>query len=43
MVQVVAKEGALGAGVFGNCSSGMDGFKQMTRQYPGRGSGYYSG
>ena len=25
MVQVVGKEGALGAGVGGNCSSGMDG------------------
>ena len=27
MVRVVGKEGALGAGVGGNCSSGMDGFK----------------
>ena len=43
MVRVVGKEGALGAGVGGNCSSGMDGSKTITRRYPGRGSVYYSG
>ena len=31
MVRVVEKEGALGAGVGGNCSSGMDGSKKITR------------
>ena len=39
---MVGKEGALGAGVGGNCSSGMDGSKTITRRYPGRGSVYYS-
>ena len=29
MVRVVGKEGALGAGVGGNCSSGMDGSKTI--------------
>ena len=43
MVRVVRKEGALGAGVGGNCSSGMDGSKTMMRRYPGRRSVYYSG
>ena len=43
MVRVVGKEGALGARVGGNCSSGMDGSKTITRRYPGRGSVYYSG
>ena len=37
MVRVVGKEGALGAGVGGNCSSGMDGSKKITKRYPGRG------
>ena len=37
------KEGALGTGVGGNCSSGMDGSETITRRYPGRGSVYYSG
>ena len=32
MVRVVGKEGALGAGVGGNCSSGMDGSKTITRR-----------
>ena len=41
MVRVVGKEGALGAGVGGNCSSGMDGSETITRRYPGRGSVYY--
>ena len=31
----------MGAGVGGNCSSGMDGSKTTTRRYPGRGSVYY--
>ena len=31
MVRVVGKEGALGAGVGGNCSSGMDGSRKMMR------------
>ena len=43
MVRVVGKEGALGAGVGGNCSSGMDGYKTITRRYPGRGSVFHSG
>ena len=43
MVRVVGKEGVLGAGVGENCSSGMDGFKKITRRYPGRGCVYYSG
>ena len=43
MVRVVGKEGALRAGVSGNCSSGMDGSEKITRRYPGRGSMYYSG
>ena len=43
MVRVVGKEGALEAGVGGNCSSGMDGSETITRRYPGRGSVYYSG
>ena len=30
MVRVVGKEGALGAGVGGNCSSGMDGSETIT-------------
>ena len=38
MVRVVGK-----AGVGGNCSSGMDGSKTITRRYPGRGSVYYFG
>ena len=29
MVRVVGKEGALGAGVGGSCSSGMDGSKTI--------------
>ena len=37
MVRVVGKEGALVARVGGNCSSGMDGSKKITRRYPGRG------
>ena len=41
MVRVVAKENALEAGVGGNCSSGMDGSKKITRRYPGRGSVFY--
>ena len=32
MVRVVGKEGALGAGVGGSCSSGMDGSKTITRR-----------
>ena len=43
MVRVVGKEGALGAGVCGNCSSGMNGSKKIMRRYPGGGSVYYSG
>ena len=43
MVRVVGKEGSLGAGVGGNCSSGMDGSKAITRRYPGCESVYYSG
>ena len=39
----VGKEGALGTGVGGNCSSGMDGAETITRRYPGRGSVYDSG
>ena len=42
-MRVVGEEGALGAGVGGNCSSGMDGSKGITRRYPGRGSVYYYG
>ena len=38
MVRVVGKEWALGAGVGGNCSSGMDGSKNIMRRYPGGGS-----
>ena len=37
------KEGALGAGLGGNCSSGMDGSETITTRYPGRGSVFYSG
>ena len=33
MVRVVGKEGALGARVGGNCSSGMDGSETITRRY----------
>ena len=36
-MRVVGKEGALGAGVGGNCSSGMDGSKTITKRYSGRG------
>ena len=36
MVRVVGKEEALGVGVDGNCSSGIDGSKKTTRRYPGR-------
>ena len=36
MVQVVGKKGALGAGVGGNCISGMDGSITITRRYPVR-------
>ena len=36
MVRVVGKERALGAGVGGNSSNGMDGSKNITRRYPGR-------
>ena len=43
MVRVAVQEEALGAGVGGNCSSGMDGSKKITRRYPGRGRVYYSG
>ena len=43
MVRVVGKEGASGAGVGGNCSSGMGGSRTITRRYPGRGSVCYSG
>ena len=32
MVRVVGKEGAFGAGVGGNCSSGMDGSKTIMRR-----------
>ena len=42
MVRVVGKEGALGAGVGGNCSSGMDGSKMITKRHAGRRSVYYS-
>ena len=42
MVWVVGKEGALGTGLGGNCSSGMEGSKKITKRYPGRGSVYYS-
>ena len=38
MVWVAGKEGALGAGVGGNCSSDMDGSETITRRYPGLGS-----
>ena len=38
MVRVVGKQGALGAGVGGHCSSGMDGSETITRRYPERGS-----
>ena len=31
MVRVVGKEGALGIGVGGNCSSGMDGSRKILR------------
>ena len=41
MVRVVGKEGALGAGGCGNCSSGMDGSKTMMRWYPGRGGSVF--
>ena len=37
MVRVVGKTGAFGAGVGGNCSSGMDGSKTITKRYSGRG------
>ena len=37
MVRVVGKEGALGAGVGGNSSSGIDGSKKIATRYPGRG------
>ena len=37
MVRVVGKDGALGAGVGVNRSSGMDGSKKITKRYPGRG------
>ena len=40
MVRVMGKEGALGAGVGGNRSSGMDGSETITRRYPGHGSVY---
>ena len=43
MVRVVEKEGALGAGVGGNCRSGMDGSNTIMRRHPGRGSVCYSG
>ena len=43
MVLVVWKEGALGAGVGVNCSSGIDGSKTITRRYPERGSAFFSG
>ena len=43
MVRVVGKQGALGAGVGGNCRSGMDGSETITRRYPGRGDVHYSG
>ena len=43
MVRVVGKEGALGAGVGGNCSSEMDVSETITRRYPGCGNFYYSG
>ena len=43
MVRVVRKEGALGAGMGGNCSSGVDGSETITRRYPGRVSVYYFG
>ena len=43
MVRVVEKKGALGSGMDGNCSSGVDGSKKIVRRYPGRGSVYYSG
>ena len=32
MVRVVGKEGALGTGVGGNCSSGMDGSETITNE-----------
>ena len=34
--------GRLGAGVDGNCSSGIDASKKIRRRYPGSGSVYYS-
>ena len=43
MVQVVGKEGALGAGVGGTCSSGMDVSETIIRCYPARRRVYYSG
>ena len=43
MVRVVGKKSVWGAGVGGNCSSGMDGSKTIMRRYPGGGSVYYSG
>ena len=43
MVRVAGNEGALGAGVGGNRSSGMDGSNKITKRYSERGSVYYSG
>ena len=43
MVREAGKAEELGAGVGGNCSSGADGSKKITRRYPGGGSVYYSG
>ena len=37
MVRVVGKEGAFGAGVGRNGSSGMDGSKKILKRYQGRG------
>ena len=43
MVRVVVMEGALGAGVGANCSSGMDGSETITTGFSRGGSDYYSG
>ena len=42
-MRMVGKEGALGAGGGGNCSSGMDGSRKIMRSYPVCRSVYYSG
>ena len=37
------RRGRWGRGWVGNCNSGMDGSKTITRRHPERGSVYYSG